>query len=290
MESSDISNKIILFQEKKIRRLWHSEEWYFNIVDVIAVLTDSENPRNYWSVLKNRLSKKDGLETLTICKPLKFDTEDGKTRQMDAANTEGVLRLVMSVPSPKAEPFKQWLASVGKQFLEEAENPEIGMERLKGIYKAKGYTDEWIENRLKAIGVRKELTDEWKKRGVKQSKDYAILTAEIAKGTFGLTPSEHGQLKGLGKQNLRDHMTNLELLFAAIGEEATRLYAINDNAQGFNQNYESAQSGGNAAGRALQAFEADKKIKVISTENFLNLSEGGTSSEQLPTPITDPKD
>lgn len=265
------SNKIILFQEKKIRRLWHDDQWYFNIVDVIGVLTDSETPRNYWSVLKNRLSKKEGLETLTICKPLKFDTEDGKQRKMDAANTEGVLRLVMSVPSPKAEPFKQWLANVGKQFLDETENPEIGIQRLKEIYKAKGYADEWIENRLKAIGVRKELTDEWKKRGVKESKDYAILTAEIAKGTFGLTPSEHGKLKGLEKQNLRDHMTNLELLFSAIGEEATRIYTVNDDAKGFNENYESAQSGGRAAGRALKAFEEDKKIKVVSSDNFLNL-------------------
>ena len=269
MEQTD---KIILFQDRQIRRLWHNQQWYFNIVDVMAVLTDSEKPRNYWSVLKNRLSKKEGLETLTICKPLKFDTEDGKSRLMDAANTEGVLRLIMSVPSPKAEPFKQWLANVGMQFLDEAENPEIGFERIKEIYRAKGYTDEWIENRLKSIGVRKELTEEWKKRGVRENKDYAILTAEIAKGTFGLTPSQHSQLKGLEKQNLRDHMTNLELLFSAIGEEATRLYAINDDAQGFNENLDSAQSGGKAAGRALKAFEEDKKIKVVSPINFLELN------------------
>ena len=269
MEQTD---KIILFQDRQIRRLWHNQQWYFNIVDVMAVLTDSEKPRNYWSVLKNRLSKKEGLETLTICKPLKFDTEDGKSRLMDAANTEGVLRLIMSVPSPKSEPFKQWLANVGMQFLDEAENPEIGFERIKEIYRAKGYTDEWIENRLKSIGVRKELTEEWKKRGVRENKDYAILTAEIAKGTFGLTPSQHSQLKGLEKQNLRDHMTNLELLFSAIGEEATRLYAINDDAQGFNENLDSAQSGGKAAGRALKAFEEDKKIKVVSPINFLELN------------------
>ncbi len=266
------SNKIILFEDRQIRRLWHDDQWYFNIVDIMSVLTDSENPRNYWSVLKNRLSKKEGLETLTVCKPLKFGTEDGKNRRMDAANTEGVLRLLMSVPSPKAEPFKVWLANVGKQFLDEAENPEIALDRIKEIYRAKGYSDEWIENRLKSIGVRKELTDEWKKRGVKENKDYAILTAQIAKGTFGLSPSEHSQLKGLEKQNLRDHMTNLELLFSAIGEEATRLYAINDDAQGFNENLDSAQSGGNAAGRALKAFEEDKKIKVVSSDNYLSLS------------------
>jgi DNA-damage-inducible protein D len=274
------NQKIILFQEKKVRREWHNDEWFFSVVDVIAVLTDSVNPRNYWTVLKKRET-----QLVTICHQLKMLSADGKNYKTDCANTEGVLRIVMSVPSPKAEPFKLWLAGVGKQFLDETENPEIGIERLKEIYRAKGYDDAWIENRLKSIGIRKELTEEWKKRGIKENQDYAILTAEIAKWTFGLTPNEHKKLKGLDKQNLRDHMTNLELLFSAIGEEATRLYAVQEDAQGFNQNYESAQSGGRAAGRALKALEDDKKIKVISASNFLNLqnnalTEGEESGEK----------
>ncbi len=262
------NQKIILFQEKKVRREWHNDECFFSVVDVIAVLTDSVNPRNYWTVLKKRDN-----QLVTVCHQLKMRSTDGKNYKTDCANTEGILRILMSVPSPKAEPFKLWLANVGKQFLDETENPEIGIERLKEIYRSKGYDDVWIENRLKSIGIRKELTNEWKKRGISENKDYAILTAEIAKWTFGITPSDHKNLKGLGKQNLRDHMTNLELLFSAIGEEATRLYAIQEDAQGFNVNYETAQTGGRAAGRALKALEEDKKIKVVSDSNFLNLKD-----------------
>ncbi len=262
------NQKIILFEEKKVRREWHNDEWYFSVVDVIGILTDSVNPRNYWTVLKKRDN-----QLVTVCHQLKMLSTDGKNYKTDCANTEGILRILMSVPSPKAEPFKLWLANVGKQFLDETENPEIGLERLKEIYRSKGYDDVWIENRLKSIGIRKELTGEWKIRGVSENKDYAILTAEIAKWTFGVTPNEHKNLKGLGKENLRGHMSNLELLFSAIGEEATRLYAIQENAQGFNENYETAQTGGQAAGRALKALEADKKIKVISDTNFLNLND-----------------
>lgn len=279
------NQKIILFQEKKVRREWYNDEWYFSVVDVIGVLTDSVNPRNYWTVLKKRDN-----QLVTVCHQLKMLSADGKNYKTDCANTEGVLRILMSVPSPKAEPFKLWLASVGKQFLDETENPEIGLERLKEIYRAKGYDDVWIENRLKSIGIRKELTDEWKKRGISENKDYAILTAEIAKWTFGVTPSEHKNLKGLGKENLRDHMTNLELLFSAIGEEATRLYAIQEDAQGFNQNYETAQTGGKAAGRALKALEADKKIKVVSPDNFLSLNDKTLKKGEETKPKSDDKD
>jgi DNA-damage-inducible protein D len=260
------NESIIPFNESKIRKIWQEGEWFFSVVDVIAVLTDSVNPRNYWTVLKKREN-----QLMTVCHQLKMPSADKKNYKTDCANTEGVLRILMSIPSPKAEPFKLWLASVGNQVLEDAENPELELENLKEIYRAKGYDDIWIGNRLKSIGIRKELTDEWKKRGIKEHKDYSILTAEIAKWTFGLTPSEHRDLKGLNKQNLRDHMTTLELLFSAIGEEATRIYTIQEDANGFHENYETAQSGGRAAGRALKALEADKKIKVVSSDNFLNL-------------------
>ena len=262
------------FDGGAIRKLWHQEQWFFSVVDIIAVLTDSVNPRNYWTVLKKR-----DIQLVTICHQLKMLSADGKNYKTDCANTEGVLRILMSVPSPKAEPIKLWLANVGKQFLDETESPEIGFDRLKEIYKSKGYNDEWIERRLKSIGIRKELTDEWKKRGVKEGQEYSILTAEIARATFGLVPSEHSKLKGLQKQNLRDHMTNFELIFTMLGEDATRQITENDNAQGFNENYDAAQTGGKAAGRALKAFEEDKKIKVVSPTNFLNLLDGGDKKE-----------
>jgi DNA-damage-inducible protein D len=273
MENLDL----IPFDGTAIRKTWHDDQWFFSVVDIIAVLTDSTNPRNYWKVLKNR-----DKQLVTLCNQLKLPSSDGKNYKTDCSNTEGVLRILMSVPSPKAEPIKMWLANVGKQFLDETENPELGIERLKELYKAKGYDDVWIDNRLKSIGIRKELTDEWKKRGVKDSQEYSILTAEIAKFTFGVSPTEHKKLKGLDKQNLRDHMTNLELLFSAIGEEATRLYTIQEDAQGFHENIDTAQTGGKAAGRALKAFEEDKKMKVVSPDNFLNLQK--SSEEKLITP------
>lgn len=264
------NNTLVLFEEKAVRNIQYEGETWFNMVDVIAILTDSPNPRNYWSVFKNRLSK-EGVETLTICKPLKFSTEDGKQRAMDAANTEGVLRLIMSVPSPKAEPFKQWLASVGKQSLDEAENPELLTERQAELYRAKGYSEEWIKRRVQTIETRKELTDEWRQRGVKENQEYAILTATIAKKTFGLSPSEHSNLKGLERQNLRDHMTPLELIFTALGEEITRSETIEMDAQGFNENHEAAQKGGTLAGKARQLVERERGKKIVSSDNLLGL-------------------
>ena len=264
------NNTLVLFEDKPVRNTQYEGETWFNMVDIIAILTDSPNPRNYWSVLKNRLSK-EGFQTLTICKPLKFSTEDGKQRAMDAANTEGVFRLIMSIPSPKAEPFKQWLASVGKQSLDETENPELGIDRIIELYKSKGHSDEWIKNRLQSIETRKALTDEWKQRGVKEGQEYAILTATIAKGTFGLSPSEHSNLKGLERQNLRDHMTPLELIFTALGEEITRSETVEMDAQGFNENHEAAQKGGALAGKARQLVEKERGKKVVSSDNFLGL-------------------
>lgn len=259
-------NKIILFQEKQIRREWLNDQWYFSVIDVIEILTDSTNPRKYWSVLKVREP-----QLATICSQLKMKSSDGKNYKTDATNTEGVLRLIMSVPSPKAEPFKMWLANVGKERLEEIENPELAAQRSIDYYRLKGYPDEWIERRQQSIEARKRLTDEWKKRGVKEGQEYSILTAEIAKATFGLTPSQHAKYKDLAKENLRDHMTPLELIFSALGEEATRLNAISLDAQGFTENHDAALKGGSAAGEARKRFETVQNTIVVSKENYLHL-------------------
>jgi DNA-damage-inducible protein D len=261
------NNSIVLFQEQQVRRVEHQNEWYFVVTDVIQVLTDSTNPTDYLKKLRKRdpeLNKGWGQ----IVTPLSVPTEGGKQR-MNCMNRQNLLRLVMSIPSPKAEPFKLWLAQVGEQHIQEIENPELGIDRIREIYRAKGYTDEWIETRLKSIDIRKQLTDEWKNRDVKEGHEYAILTAEIAKATFGLSPTEHAQHKGLQKQNLRDHMTNLELIFTMLGEEATRTIAVRDDAQGFNENHDAAQRGGNMAGNARRSFEKTENIKVVSPDNFL---------------------
>lgn len=260
------NNDLLPFDEIKIRKIWHEEQWFFSIIDIIEILAESSSPSHYWSMLKKREP-----QLVTTCYKLKLKAQDGKSRLTDCTHREGVLRIIQSIPSNKAEPFKLWLAKLGIERIDEIENPEISYDRLKETYKAKGYSAEWIERRMKSIGIRKELTDEWQKRGVKEGQEYAILTAEIAKATFGLIPSEHAKLKGLEKENLRDHMTNFELIFTMLGEDATRQIAEIDNAQGFIQNHESAQSGGKAAGRALKAFEEDKKMKVVSSDNFLNL-------------------
>ena len=195
--------------------------------------------------------------------------QDGRSRLTDCANTEGILRIIMSVPSPKAEPFKLWLAQVGRERMEEIENPELGIERVKQIYKDKGYPDEWIDMRIQSIEVQKQLTDEWKKRNVQEGKEYSILTAEIAKATFGITPTEHKNLKGLERQNLRDHMTTLELIFTQLGEEMTRKLAIEKKAEGFDENSEVAKQGGRAAGKARIVAEEESGVKVVSPDNFL---------------------
>jgi hypothetical protein len=214
-----------------------------------------------------------------VCVQLKLLSSDGKHYKTDCANIEGIFRVMMSVPSPKAEPFKLWLAEVGKQAIVETENPELGFERMTEMYKAKGYTDEWIKNRMQSIETRKLLTDEWKNRGVTEGAEYSILTATIAKGTFGLTPTEHKDVKGLERQNLRDHMTPLELIFTPLGEEATRQFAIKEDAQGFTENHEVAQKGGNATGNARRNFENETGLKVVSEANFLGLKGGNSAGE-----------
>jgi DNA-damage-inducible protein D len=266
---------LIQFQENTVRRVEHEGEWYFSIVDIIGILLpESPNHKTYWYVLKKREP-----QLLTVCKKLKLKGEDGKNYPSDCANTEGVFRIIMSVPSPKAEPFKLWLAQVGKQALDEAENPEILTAKQAEIYRAKGYPDEWITSRIKSIEIRQELTDEWKKRGVTEGSEYATLTAEIAKATFGLTPSEHSNLKGLERQNLRDHMTNLELIFTMLGEESTRSVAVSEDAQGFNENHDAARKGGDIAGNARRYYEKKTGNKVVTTTNFLPKNGDGLLGE-----------
>ena len=270
-------NKIVLFQEKQIRRIWENDQWYFSVVDVIEVLTDSKDPSDYWTTIKRREK-----QLPTICRKFKFMAADGKLRSTDCANTEGMLRIIMAIPSPKAEPFKLWLAQVGRERIEEIENPELGIERIREIYKSKGYSNEWIDTRLKSIDIRKQLTEEWKGRGVKEGQEYSILTAEIAKATFGLTPSEHAKFKGLERQNLRDHMTNLELIFTMLGEEATRQVAIKEDALGLNENRDAAQRGGAMAGDARVSFEKRENMKVVSPDNFINQIEASQMKTELP--------
>lgn len=277
-----MKNELTPFEGKEIRKVWHDEEWYFSIIDVIEVLTDTSIPSRYWQDLKRKSKKNEGQVYDFVVK-LKLKGQDGKSYPSDCANTEGLFRIIMSVPSPKAEPLRMWLAEQGKRAIDEAENPELLSERQAELYRAKGYTEEWIMRRVQSIEARNRLTDEWKKRGVTENKEYSILTAVIAKGTFGLTPSEHKELKGLEKpsQNLRDHMTPIELIFAALGEETTRLLTEREDAKGYTENHEIAIEGGQIAGRALSNFEKDAKLKVVSGDNFLHLK-GSNKSAELP--------
>ena len=275
------NNSLTPFTGEKIRKVWHDEQWYFNVSDIIALLTDSKDPKAYWRNLKKRLLQESNSQSVSNCYGLKFEATDGKKYLQDAANTEGILRIVMSVPSPKAEPLKLWLAEQGKQAIDEAENPELLTERQAELYRAKGYTEEWIGRRVQTIETRKALTDEWKERGVKENQEFSILTATIAKGTFGLTPNEHKEVKGLQRQNLRDHMTPLELIFTALSEEATKMIAVREDAQGFSENHHAAAEGGRMAGNARQKFENDMNESVVSAKNYLNLTHGDKPNELL---------
>ena len=271
------TNQIAVFEQKQIRRVVHEGELWFSVVDIIEVLTNSKDPSDYWTTIKRREN-----QLPTICRKFKFLAADGKMRATDCANTEGVLRIIMSVPSPQAEPFKLWLAQVGTEHIAEIQDPELAAQRAAEYYRLKGYPPEWIERRMQSIETRKSLTNEWKNRGVKEGQEYAILTAEIAKATFGVTPNEHAKLKNLERQNLRDHMTPLELIFTALGEEATRQITIQDDAQGFQDNQEAAQRGGRMAGNARIVFEKTDRVKVVSSENFLGLK--GDDKKELTEP------
>ena len=265
-------NKIAVFEDKKIRRIFHNGEWYFSIIDIIEVLTGSPNPRRYWSDLKTQLSDSEGcVQLYAKIVQLKLESSDGKKYLTDTANTETVFRIIQSIPSPKAEPFKRWLAQVGYERIQEIEDPELATKRTRAIYKAKGYSDEWIEKRMRGIAIREELTDEWDKRGVKIQREYAILTAEISKATFGMTPSEYKKHKGLAQENLRDHMTDLELIFSMLGEAATKEIAVNQNAQGFDENKRASRTGGKIAGDARRQLEQESGKPVISKENYLGI-------------------
>ena len=289
------ADHLIVFQEKAIRRTWHNEEWWFAIVDVVAVLTDSVQPEGYVKDLRRRdqeLAKGWGQ----IATPLRVETEGGIQR-VNCANTEGLFRIIQSIPSPKAEPFKRWLAQVGYERVKEIENPELASARARDLYQAKGYPQAWIEKRLRSIAVRGELTDEWKERGVQEGKEYSILTAEIARATFGVTPGAHSRFKGLDKvktgNNLRDHMTDLELIFTMLGEASTTEIARRGDAQGFIENRTSAKEGGAIAGNARKALEAKSGKPVLSRANYLPLPRRTVALEETaPTkpPIAKPRD
>ncbi|MCL5028981.1 MAG: Bro-N domain-containing protein [Bacteroidetes bacterium] len=270
-------SNIKLFESKKIRSVWNEEEqkWYFSVIDIIEVLTESNRPRKYWSDLKKKLHNEGYDQLSEKIGQLKLEADDGKKYMTDVADTETLMRLIQSIPSPKAEPFKRWLAQVGYERLEEIENPEIASQRMREIYKAKGYSDEWIEKRMRGIAVRDELTEEWKKRGVKEKVEFAILTSEISKATFGLTPTEYKVVKNLpGKgENLRDHMNDLELIFTMLGEASTTEIARKKDARGFEQNKGAAQKGGKIAGDAREALEKQTGKEVVSKENYLQLGE-----------------
>ncbi len=266
---SEEQNKLVVFQEKEIRRIWHNEEWWFSIIDIIEVLTETDRPRKYWNDLKTKIQREGNIEVSEKIGQLKMHSLDGKMRATDAANTETLFRIIQSIPSPKAEPFKAWLAKVGYERIQEIENPELAAQRSREYYKALGYSEEWIERRMQSIAIRSQLTDEWKSRDVQEGREYAILTAEISRATFGLTPTEYKNLKGLKRENLRDHMTGLELIFTMLGEEGTRIEAIKSDAQGFDPNKDAAVKGGTAAGKALDAFEDSTGSKVVTSENYM---------------------
>ncbi|MEK6937614.1 MAG: Bro-N domain-containing protein [Nanoarchaeota archaeon] len=267
---------MVVFEGKSIRRIWHDEKWYFSIIDIIQVLTDSSNPRNYWNMLKAREAEQ-GIELYTICVQLKLPAADGKYYETDCANTESLFRIIQSIPSKKAEPFKRWLAQVGYERIQEIENPELAQDRAKEYYELKGYPKDWIDKRLRGIAIRQDLTDEWKNRGVQERREYAILTDEISKATFGISTKEHKGIKSLDpkfkNQNLRDHMNDLELIFTMLGEASTIRIAKNKDAQGFVENKGTSQEGGSVAGVARKELEKRSGEKVVSEENYLHLQE-----------------
>ena len=275
MNKNDIAieplTKIAIFKGKEIRKTIHNGEWWFSIVDVVGALSESANSRRYWSDLKRQLTEKEGFFQLyEKIVQLKLTSSDGKQYKTDCANTEGIFRIIQSIPSPKAEPFKRWLAKVGYERIQEIEDPELASKRTRAIYKAKGYSDDWIEKRMRSIAIRDELTEEWQKRNIKEQREYAILTAEISKAAFGMTPSEYKKHKNLKRENLRDHMTDLELIFSMLGEASTTEITRSKNAQGFDENKDAAQKGGKIAGNARVELEKETEQKVISQENYLN--------------------
>lgn len=266
-------NSIILFNQKEVRRHFDDEKelWFFSVVDVVEVLTDSPRPRKYWNALKTKL-KEEGSQLSQKMGQLKMKSSDGKLYETDVLDTENILRLIQSIPSPKSEPFKLWLARVGYERIEETENPELAQERMKQLYEAKGYPQDWIDKRLRGIAIRQNLTDEWQDRGITEQRDYAILTAEISKATFGTTPSEYKKLKNIpdkSKANLRDNMTDLELIFTMLGEKVTTEISKTEKPKDMPSNKKVAKRGGKVAGNARKETEKELGRSVISEQNFL---------------------
>ena len=260
---------IALFRGKEIRKTIHQNEWWFSVVDIVEVLTESVNPRDYWYKMKMRVESEDGIELSRLCRQLKLQSADTKLYETDCSNTEGIFRIIQSIPSPKAEPFKRWLAKVGYERVQEIEDPELATKRTRALYKAKGYSSEWIEKRMRGIAIREELTDEWKNRGAENNRDYEILTAEISKATFGVTPGEYKKLKGLKQENLRDHMDDFELIFNMLGERATTEIHRNENSKGVQKLKSDAAAGGEIAGGARRKLEKRLRRSIVSKKNFL---------------------
>lgn len=278
-------SKIVVFQDKQIRRVWMNEQWYFSIADVVEFLTDSVDVKQYIKRMRQRdplLNRNWG----TICTPVAMIAADGRRRSVQAADVKGLFRIIQSIPSPKAEPFKQWLAQVGYERVQEIENPELAQERMKAVYEAKGYPKDWIDKRLRGIAIRQNLTDEWKERGIREERDFAILTAEIARATFGVTPSEHRAIKGLTKkgQNLRDHMTDLELIFTMLGERVTTEISQQEKPDTFAESKRVARRGGNVAGVARRETERELGHSVVSGQNFLDKNPDGLIEDTIGLP------
>lgn len=273
MDEKKNETHIIVFRGKGVRKKLVGDKWFFSVVDVVRVLTDSVDAKDYWYKLKIRESEH-GVELSTFCRQLRLEAPDGKFRGTDCADTEAMFRIIQSIPSKKAEPFKRWLAKVGYERIEEIENPELAQERMKEIYEQKGYSKDWIDKRIRGIAIRQNLTDEWKGRGIEENKDYAILTNEISKATFGKTIEEYKKVKNLDRENLRDHMDELELIFGMLGEKVTTEITQNKDSEGFEECRNSAIRGGNVAGKARVDAEREIGRIVVSEDNFLSISEG----------------
>jgi len=274
--------KIVLFKNKQVRKTLYNNEWWFSVVDVVEALTESSDPNDYWFRMKIRVKSEDGIELSTICRRLKLVSSDGKKYETDCADVEGMFRIIQSIPSPKAEPFKRWLAKVGFERVQEIENPELATKRTRILYKLKGYSEDWIEKRMRGIVIREELTDEWKNRGAKEDRDYEILTAEISKATFGVTPNEYKKLKGLKRQNLRDHMDDFELIFNMLGERATTEIHRTENSKGLPKLKSDARAGGGIAGGARKKLEKRLGRSIVTKQNFLkNHGNKYSSAEEM---------
>ena len=263
-----INNQIAIFKGKQIRKTIHNNEWWFSVIDVCEALTDSVDAGAYWRKLKQRLIE-EGSEVVTFCHGLKLEAPDGKMRDTDCADTEGIFRIIQSIPSPKAEPFKRWLAKVGYERIKEIEDPELATKRTRMLYKLKGYPDSWIEKRMRGIAIREELTDEWQKRGAREKREYEILTAEISKAAFGITSSQYKKRKGLKRENLRDHMDDFELIFSMLGERLTTEIHRTENSQGVPKLKQDANRGGKIAGIARKELEKELGRPVVSKNNYL---------------------